>query len=80
MWQETPPAQRINNARLEDAVAVDATVVATACPYCLQMIDDAIRSTDRSDRVKVLDIAEILADRLTNGERGDGDKGAPPGY
>ncbi len=64
MWQETPPDQRINQFRLEDAVAAGASVVATACPYCLLMFDDAIRSTDRAESMQVVDVAEVLAGRL----------------
>ena len=41
-----------------------ADVVATACPYCLLMFDDAIRSKGLGEQFQVLDISEILAARL----------------
>lgn len=63
MWQETDPDKRINNRRLTDALDVRADVVATACPYCLLMMDDAVRSTG-AEQTKVMDIAEVLAARL----------------
>lgn len=64
MWMETDAETRISNRRLADALDVNADVVATACPYCLLMFDDAIRSQGLGDRVQVVDIAEVLADRL----------------
>jgi len=64
MWMETDPNTRINQRRLDDALQARADVVATACPYCLIMFDDAIRSRGVGDQVQVMDIAEILAARL----------------
>jgi len=64
MWMETDASTRINHRRLQDALDVKADVVATACPYCLIMFDDAIRSKGIGDEIKVMDIAEILAQGL----------------
>lgn len=64
MWMETDADTRINNLRLEQATDTQAKLVATACPYCLLMFDDAIRSTGQGDAIQAQDIAEILASRL----------------
>jgi Fe-S oxidoreductase len=40
--------------------------VATACPYCLLMFDDAIRSKGISEQIKVMDITEVLAAKMEN--------------
>lgn len=64
MWMETDAETRINNRRLGDALETGAEIVATACPYCLIMFDDAIRSTGSGERMQVMDLAEILAARL----------------
>jgi Fe-S oxidoreductase len=50
---------------LEEALETDAGTVATACPYCLLMFDDAIRSKGIGDHVQVLDISEILETQLS---------------
>ena len=63
MWMETESETRINHVRLEDALATGAEVVATACPYCLLMFDDAIRSKGVGEQLRVLDVAEVLAGR-----------------
>jgi Fe-S oxidoreductase len=60
MWLETDPNTRINHQRLQDVIDAKADVVATACPYCLIMFDDAIRSKGLSDDIRVMDIAEVL--------------------
>jgi Fe-S oxidoreductase len=60
MWLETDANTRINHRRLADSVDVKADVVATACPYCLLMFDDAIRSKGMGEQIKVMDIAEVL--------------------
>ncbi|MBA4380326.1 MAG: iron-sulfur-binding reductase [Anaerolinea sp.] len=64
MWVETDASTRINHRRLKDALDAKADVVATACPYCLLMFDDAIRSKGIGEQIKVLDIAEVLVERL----------------
>jgi Fe-S oxidoreductase/nitrate reductase gamma subunit len=64
MWLETDPNTRINHRRLENVLAAKADVVATACPYCLLMFDDAIRSKGKGEQVQVMDIAEVLSKQL----------------
>jgi Fe-S oxidoreductase len=64
MWLETDPNTRINHRRLDNVLAAKAEVVATACPYCLLMFDDAIRSKGLGDQVQVMDVAEVLAKQL----------------
>lgn len=65
MWMESDAETRINRRRLADALDVKADLVATACPYCLLMFDDAIRSQDLGEQVQVMDIAELLVGKLS---------------
>lgn len=64
MWMETDANTRINHRRLDDAMEAKAEIVATACPYCLLMFDDAIRSKGLGDQIQVMDVAEVLVDQL----------------
>jgi len=64
MWMETDPNTRINHRRLDEALDVGAEVVATACPYCLLMFDDAIRSKGLTDQIQVMDVAEVITEQL----------------
>ena len=64
MWVETDTDKRINHRRLQDAVDVEADVVATACPYCLTMFEDALNSKGMSESIQVLDISEVLIKQI----------------
>jgi Fe-S oxidoreductase len=52
---------RVNQERTEDAVESGADVVAVACPFCNTMMTDGIKGKELQDKVKVLDIAELIA-------------------
>ncbi len=64
MWMENDAEKRINHIRLQEALDHQAGVIATACPYCLLMFDDAIRSKGLGEQVQVLDLSEILEKQL----------------
>jgi Fe-S oxidoreductase len=61
-WMEEPVGRRINQMRLEQAAHTGAEVVGLACPFCLQMFEDAIRGMESS--LKAKDIVELVAEVL----------------
>ena len=69
MWMETDANTRINHRRLDDAIEAKADVVTTACPYCLLMFDDAIRSKGLGDQIEVMDVAEVLVNQLDDDQQ-----------
>jgi Fe-S oxidoreductase len=62
MWVEENRGEHINNARTREAMATGAGIVATACPFCIQMFEDGIPALepDEEKRMRALDIAELL--------------------
>ena len=62
MWLEESPAQRVNALRTAQVVTSGAEVLATACPYCLTMLEDGVRDADSG--IAVLDVLELLASAL----------------
>lgn len=63
LWLEEQKAgERINVMRTDQAMDTGALTIATACPYCLQMFQDGIKTREAEEKVKVMDIAEILAE------------------
>ena len=67
MWMEEHIGKRINESRIEQALKLKPDVVATACPYCLTMLEDGIKAKGADGSVKVLDIAELLEKSLDEG-------------
>lgn len=64
MWLEETIGTRVNENRAKEAVDTGANTVATACPFCMTMMTDGVKSQGASDNVGVKDIAEIIADSL----------------
>jgi Fe-S oxidoreductase len=60
MWMEETSGKRVNVARTEQALAVNPTVISSACPYCLTMMEDGTKLKEVDDQVKTRDIAELL--------------------
>lgn len=58
-WMEEGGDARINETRFAEAAATGADVVATACPFCLVMLDDA--SNAAGEGPEVADVATLLA-------------------
>jgi len=60
MWMEEDAGKRVNLARTEQALAVSPTMISSACPYCLTMLEDGTKLKEVEDSVRTRDIAEIL--------------------
>jgi Fe-S oxidoreductase len=65
MWMEEDIGKRVNLERTDEALTTGADVVSTACPYCLIMLDDAVRARSREDEVRVMDVASVMEASLT---------------
>ena len=62
MFLEETEGTRINNNRAEEALSTNAGIVASACPFCMTMLSDGIKSLEKSDEVMVKDVAELILD------------------
>jgi len=65
MWFDESPAQRVSCMRAREALDTGARALATACPFCLNMMTDGMAGTQGGEKVQVLDIAELLLSRQT---------------
>ena len=63
MWHDIP-GKRLAESRVEEALDVGAEILAVACPFCLLTYDDAIKTTGNEDKIKVMDIMELVAEAL----------------
>ncbi len=50
--------------RTEDALKTGASVIATACPFCMTMLTDGLKYKNKEEEIKNLDIAELIAQSL----------------
>jgi len=64
MWLEEQEGNRINEMRTEQAMETKAQTVITACPLCLQMFDDGIKAKAAEEKLRVMDIAELIAAQI----------------
>jgi Fe-S oxidoreductase/nitrate reductase gamma subunit len=59
---------RINSARVTMAQATRAPLLVSNCPFCLTMFEDGIKINNCEETLKVLDLAEIVAERIVTKE------------
>ncbi len=52
----------INIERTEEALATQPDVIAAGCPFCNTMMSDGIKAKEKEQDVKVLDLAEMIAE------------------
>ncbi|MEY9093945.1 heterodisulfide reductase-related iron-sulfur binding cluster [Paenibacillus sp. RC84] len=64
MWMEETAGKRVNLARTEQALEVNPTVISSACPYCLTMMEDGTKMKEAEETVQTRDIAEILEESV----------------
>jgi Fe-S oxidoreductase len=64
MWMEEDPADRINLNRVREALGKNPDTIAVTCPYCMTMFEDGVKDLQADKRVKIMDIVEIVAERI----------------
>jgi len=52
---------RINQKRIDQAVETGAGVVASACPFCLTMMEDAVSTKNLRGTIRTQDVVELIA-------------------
>ncbi len=60
MWIDIP-GERLAETRVRDAVESGAEILATACPFCLSTLEDAVKTAEFEGKIQVLDVAELLS-------------------
>jgi Fe-S oxidoreductase len=65
MWMEETIGKRVNMDRTEEALGTGADTISTACPFCMIMLDDAVKASGRGDDVAVMDISQVVERSLS---------------
>jgi len=50
--------------RTEDALKTGASVIASACPFCMTMLTDGLKYKNQEEKIRNLDIAELVAQSI----------------
>jgi len=65
MWMEPPQgllsSQAIAERRVLQALATGAEILLTACPFCNITLNDAVKSLEKEETIKVVDITELIS-------------------
>ena len=62
MFKEAEKGNKeINVERTEEALDTQADYIATGCPFCNTMMTDGVKNFEKEESVKVMDIAELIA-------------------
>ena len=66
MWVESSSdtGQRLAEVRVQDAVELGAEIITTACPFCVLTLEDAVKTSGNEEKIRVMDVMELLADAL----------------
>jgi len=66
MWVESSSdtGKRLAEIRVNDAVDLGAEILATACPFCLLTLEDAVKTSGHEEKIRVMDVTELLTEAL----------------
>lgn len=64
MWMELDIGERINRERLKDIEEISPEAVAVACPFCMTMIDEALKFKNLEEKIELKDISEIIKETM----------------
>ena len=62
MFMEEQNTNRVNVKRTLQLLDTKATTIASACPFCMTMLTDGLKSQSLEDKIRQVDIAELLAE------------------
>jgi Fe-S oxidoreductase len=64
VWMETPKGERFSDLRLEQARAIGADLLVTACPYCIAMFEDSRLTLEMEEEIEIRDITEVVREAI----------------
>ena len=69
MWLEHEPGQRINDLRMDEIEELVPDLAASACPFCLIMLEEAATAGAGQLSLTLKDIAEVVASAIAQAEQ-----------
>jgi Fe-S oxidoreductase len=68
LWTERKKGERLSDRRVEEAIETGATILATACPYCISMLEDSVKTLGAEEKIAVKDVTELVFESLESPE------------
>ncbi len=62
--EEEKGMTRVNFERTDEAIGTGAHIIASACPFCNTMLTDGVKNAEKEENVKVMDVAELIAQSI----------------
>jgi Fe-S oxidoreductase len=62
MWKEEMEGTRINQKRVDQINEAAAETMAVGSPFCMTMMEDALKSRSLEDQMRVRDLSELIAE------------------
>jgi len=63
-WKEEIGGTRINEHRLIQLTRTRAETVAVGCPFCMTMLEDAVKARSLEETIRVRDLSELVAEAI----------------
>jgi Fe-S oxidoreductase len=77
MWIEEHVGRRMNQNRMQDALDTGAPTLAAACPFCTSMFEDGIKGKDAGDKIRLMDLSELVALSMQRDSKSVGNGSTP---
>jgi len=61
---DIPAGERVGERRVKQAVETGADILAVACPWCLAIFEDAVKTAGYEDKIEVKQIVELVNEAL----------------
>jgi Fe-S oxidoreductase len=65
MWADIDEEKHLSEIRVQQALNSGAQILATACPYCLINFEDAVKTKNIENMLRVMDVSEIMYESIS---------------
>lgn len=74
MWLEDDADTRINRERAKQAIKENPTIIATSCPFCITMFEDALKEQKDWENIRVMDVGEFYIEGIIDNKDSEDEK------
>jgi Fe-S oxidoreductase len=68
-WKEEKEGTRINQTRFDQINEAKPETMAVGCPFCMTMMEDAVKSRSLEDQMRVRDLSELIAEATADSDK-----------